>query len=96
MASLNYHLGRRAVAVRHVIAGNGGSPLDGNASSSFFGYSRIDVYASGKIELVTRGYCAPSNYLDPPNGPMAERDRSDLSFNGNSNPFPSPYGVPCN
>ena len=79
-----------------IVAGNGGSPLDYDSASSFFGYTRIDVYASGKIELVTRGYCAPNNYLDPPNGPMAERDRSVLSFNGNSNPLQSPYGVPCN
>lgn len=38
-----------------IIAGNGGSPLDGSALNPYFGYSIINVLKSGRVALRTRG-----------------------------------------
>ena len=75
-----------------IIAGNAGSP---NGMAKFFGYSQIHIYKSGKVQLVSRGYCVPNNYLDPNmSSSMKVRDSTYLSLDGNSNPIP-PYSVPC-
>ena len=70
-----------------VIAGNAGSP----GSSKFFGYSLINVYKSGKTQLISRGYCVPSDYKSAPTGNMQLRDSTYLSIDGNSNPLEYPY-----
>ncbi|MEP2937590.1 MAG: metallophosphoesterase family protein [Gilvibacter sp.] len=76
-----------------VTAGNAGSP---NGAASFFGYSLINIYKSGKIQLISRGYCVPNDYLKPNLASrMKVRDSTFLKWTGNSNPI-SPYSVPCN
>lgn len=47
-----------------LIAGNGGSPLKHHTPPKFFGYTRINVWASGRIEMVSEGYDAPKPYFD--------------------------------
>ncbi len=49
-----------------LIAGNGGSLLSGG---TFFGYTRINVWASGRIEMISEGYDAPNTYYDPVDNP---------------------------
>lgn len=47
-----------------VIAGNGGSPLDASGvPSTYWGYSIIQVYQSGKIVEISRGYNPPEKAL---------------------------------
>ena len=77
-----------------IIAGNAGSKLDhGVDPGGFYGYSLIQIYASGKTRLITRGYCMPNrdDYLNPAAGPMKVRDTSWLNVTGNSNPLTYPY-----
>lgn len=75
-----------------IIAGNAGSP---NGMAKFFGYSQIHIYKSGKVQLISRGYCVPSDYLKPNmSSSMKVRDSTYLKWDGNSNPIP-PYSVPC-
>lgn len=58
-----------------LVAGNGGSPLDGSTPPQFFGYTRINVWASGRIEMVSEGYDAPTRYDDPVANPQwSQRD----------------------
>lgn len=45
-----------------LIAGNGGSEL--NSGATFFGYTRVNVYASGRIEMISEGYTAGSPYYE--------------------------------
>lgn len=47
-----------------LIAGNGGSPKHHHTPPAFFGYTRINVWASGRIEMVSEGYDAPTPYFD--------------------------------
>jgi hypothetical protein len=47
-----------------LIAGNGGSPVHHHTPPAFFGYTRINVYASGRIEMLSEGYDAPTPYFD--------------------------------
>lgn len=47
-----------------LIAGNGGSPQHHHTPPKFFGYTRINVWASGRIEMVSEGYDAPTPYFD--------------------------------
>lgn len=47
-----------------LIAGNGGSPVHHHDPPLFFGYTRINVYASGRIEMLSEGYDAPTPYYD--------------------------------
>lgn len=70
-----------------VIAGNGGS----QGSADFFGYSRIDILQSGKIQLVSKGYdCVEGNYMKPqPKNPFTTRDSTILSWSANANPYPN-------
>lgn len=70
-----------------VIAGNGGS----QGSADFFGYSRIDILQSGKVQLVSRGYkCDETYYMKPqPQNPFITRDSTILSWSANANPYPN-------
>jgi 2',3'-cyclic-nucleotide 2'-phosphodiesterase (5'-nucleotidase family) len=80
--------------ITQVIAGNAGSP---NGAARFFGYSQINIFESGKVQLVSRGYCVPKNpddYRNPPLGNMKLQDSTFLSIEGNSNPI-APYSVNC-
>ncbi len=78
--------------VTQVIAGNAGSP----GQSKFFGYSIIDIYKSGKVELRSRGYCVDiANYTGPALSKMSLRDHTILDTAGNSQPLIYPYTA-CN
>lgn len=52
-----------------LIAGNGGSPVHHHTPPAFFGYTRINVYASGRIEMLSEGYDAPTPYFDTVTNP---------------------------
>lgn len=68
-----------------VIAGNGGSP----GQATFFGYSTINVYASGKIELKSKGYTKGSPYYAAPSSDtsFSVRDSTLLTATPNANPY---------
>lgn len=58
-----------------LIAGNGGSPLHGVTPPTYFGYTRINVWASGRIEMISEGYDAPTPYYTAvPNPKWSIRD----------------------
>lgn len=58
-----------------LIAGNGGSPLDKRTPPAFFGYTRINVWKSGRVEMISEGYDAPAQYNDPVDDPKwSQRD----------------------
>jgi Calcineurin-like phosphoesterase len=57
-----------------IIAGNGGS-----SDPSFFGYSMINVYQSGRVELVSSGFQTPPVYYDPTTCQSAIVDQVDLN-----------------
>lgn len=52
-----------------LIAGNGGSPVHHHEPPLFFGYTRINVWASGRIEMLSEGYNAPTPYYDEVKNP---------------------------
>lgn len=56
-----------------LVAGNGGSPLHHKTPPKFFGYTRINIYASGRVEMISEGYDAPYPY-DRPIDPMTNKD----------------------
>jgi len=56
-----------------LVAGNGGSPLDHDTAPEFFGYTRINIWASGRVEMVSEGYDAPYPYNRPIN-PSTNKD----------------------
>jgi hypothetical protein len=63
-----------------IIAGNGGSPSYQHQPPPFFGYTRIDVWASGRLELSTYGYDAPDPYYQATTTPWTKRDSADLNW----------------
>lgn len=52
-----------------LIAGNGGSPVHHHEPPAFFGYTRINVWASGRIQMISEGYDAPTPYYDEVKNP---------------------------
>ncbi len=91
MLSAHYHDYQRLQpgnkGTYQIVAGNGGS----QGTAAFFGYSRIDILQSGKIQLVSKGYdCVESNYMQPqPQNPFTTRDSTILSWTANANPYPN-------
>lgn len=58
-----------------LIAGNGGSALNPPNPPKYFGYTRINVWASGRIEMISEGYNAPTPYYKAvPNPKWSIRD----------------------
>lgn len=68
-----------------IIAGNGGSP----GQATFFGYTTINVYASGKIELKSEGYKIGTPYYTAPipEVPFDTWDSTILTPTANANPY---------
>ncbi len=68
-----------------VIAGNGGS----KGQAAFFGYSTINVYSSGKVQLVSKGFTKGNPYYSPtsPEAPFDIKDSTYLTFTPNANPY---------
>ncbi|MDG1332364.1 MAG: metallophosphoesterase [Crocinitomicaceae bacterium] len=56
-----------------LVAGNGGSPLHHKTPPKFFGYTRINIWASGRVEMISEGYDAPFPY-DRPIDPLTNKD----------------------
>ena len=52
-----------------LVAGNGGSPVKHRTPPAFFGYTRINIWASGRVEMLSEGYDSPASYLDPVDDP---------------------------
>jgi len=79
----------KTVGPYQVIAGDGGSPPESVAR--FFGYTQINIYKSGKVELVTKG--APINateYYMPSDSALSIRDTATLTFDANASHFHLP------
>ncbi len=67
-----------------VIAGHGGSSGD----ATFFGYTQITVYASGKLQLLSKGFDKGDPYYKvPPQSPVTVRDSTLLTWSANANPY---------
>ncbi|MEZ5018120.1 MAG: metallophosphoesterase [Flavipsychrobacter sp.] len=68
-----------------IIAGNGGSP----GQATFFGYTTINVYASGKIELKSKGYKIGHPYYAAPvkEESFSIWDSTLLTPTPNANPY---------
>ncbi|MFT5857964.1 MAG: hypothetical protein ACI865_000048 [Flavobacteriaceae bacterium] len=74
-----------------IIAGNGGSPLYDSIPPPFFGYTRINVWSSGRIELISNGYKGVVPYYAKSPHKWSIRDQADLNWYR-----PSPFvGGPC-
>lgn len=70
-----------------VIAGNAGS----KGEATFFGYSTIRVWSSGKLELISTGYDIGDPYYKAvPNNPFTVRDSTILTWTKNANPYQKP------
>jgi hypothetical protein len=52
-----------------LVAGNGGSAAYDSIPPAFFGYTRINVWASGRIEMISEGYDSPAMYTYPVKNP---------------------------
>lgn len=65
--------GRRGVW--QIISGNGGSPLDPAwaVEAPYFGFTVVNVYASGRVDVVPYGRPAPKKYDDPVTAPAIAR-----------------------
>lgn len=72
--------------MQQIVAGNGGSSESGGSSPPpFFGYSIIEIHASGNVTFRSEGFKGGSNYYDqPPSGATWTRDSCLL--------FPSSIG----
>ncbi len=68
-----------------IIAGNGGS----QGQATFFGYTIINIYASGKVELLSRGYKKGTPYYEgsTPEAPFKIEDSTILTWEANANPY---------
>lgn len=73
--------------IYEVIAGQGGT-YSGANTPQFYGYSLINIYESGRIELVTKGWDLPNpTWGAAPNNPTTTRDSTTLTPGPNANPF---------
>lgn len=73
--------------IYEVIAGQGGT-YSGPNTPKFYGYSIINVYESGRIELVTKGWDLPNpTWGAAPQNPTTTRDSTTLSPGPNANPY---------
>ena len=67
-----------------IIAGNGGS----SGEAAFFGYSKITVFKSGKIQLISKGFDkGDPYYAKTPGNPTTVRDSTVLTWSKNANPY---------
>ncbi len=73
--------------IYEVIAGQGGT-YSGPDTPQFYGYSLINVYESGRIELVTKGWDLPNpTWGAATQNPTTTRDSTTLSPGPNANPY---------
>ncbi len=73
--------------IYEVIAGQGGT-YSGANTPQFYGYSLINVYESGRIELLTKGWDLPNpTWGAAPQNPTTTRDSTTLTPGPNANPF---------
>lgn len=73
--------------IYEVIAGHGGT-YSGTDTPKFYGYSLINVYASGRIELITKGWDLPNpTWGAAPQNPTTTRDSTTLTPGPNPNPY---------
>src|SRR5246127_4530004 len=74
-----------------VIAGNGGS----YGPTSFFGYSLINIYSSGRVQLISKGYNVDDSksayYLNVPTNYFYNVDTTSLIWGANANPYTHNY-----
>lgn len=72
-----------------VIAGQGGT-YSGANTPQFYGYSLINIYKSGRIELVTKGWGLPNpTWGSAPDNPTITRDSTTLTYTKNKYPYPN-------
>lgn len=73
--------------IYEVIAGHGGT-YSGVNTPKFYGYSLINVYESGRIELITKGWDLPTpTWGAAPQNPTTTRDSTTLTPGPNANPY---------
>ncbi len=69
-----------------IIAGNGGS----EGPATFFGYSHINIWSNGEVELISKGFDKGNPYYQAmPGSPTTVRDSTILSWEKNTNPYMS-------
>lgn len=75
-----------------IIAGNGGSNnggVPGSNDPAFFGYSIIQVYSGGKVQLISKGFNNDGEFYYNPKpaneNPTITRDSTTLTWTKNSN-----------
>ena len=70
-----------------IIAGQGGT-YSGKDTPEFYGYSLINIYRNGRIELLTKGWDLPNpTWGSAPQNPTTTRDSTTLSPQTNANPY---------
>jgi hypothetical protein len=73
--------------IYEIIAGQGGT-YSGPDTPKFYGYSLINVYESGRIELITKGWDLPNpTWGAAPQNPTTTRDSTTLTPAPNANPY---------
>ncbi len=67
-----------------IIAGNGGS----SGTAEFFGYSTINIWSNGEVELISKGFDKGDPYYKAvPQNPTTVRDSTHLTWSKNANPY---------
>ncbi len=67
-----------------IIAGNAGS----SGPASFYGYSIINIFSNGNVQLITRGFTKSNPYYSVPNPTVfTTRDSTILTSIANANPY---------
>lgn len=88
MLSAHYHDYQRmqpdGKGTYQIIAGNGGS----SGPASFFGYTMINVWSNGQVELKSMGFNVGTPYYqNVPKNPFTLRDSTLLTLTPNANPY---------
>lgn len=88
MLSAHYHDYQRmqpdGKGTYQIIAGNGGSL----GPASFFGYSQVNIWSNGTIELRSKGFnVGMPYYQNVPQNPFTLRDSTLLTATPNANPY---------